>query len=492
MTSTPEPAGDGLGATRRRWGTLVAVCLAQLVLMLDVTVVIVALPSINSDLGGSLDSSQLIIDGYALALAALLLNVGALADRIGHRRVFLAGLIWFAITSALCGAAPSTGLLVASRALQGVAAAMLFATGLAMLGAAYQGADRARAMGAFGAVFGAAVALGPLVGGVALELANWRWIFFANLPVVGIAIVIAARHASESRDPDPRGVDPAGQLTFAAAITALVIALIKGAQWGWSSGPTVGLLTLAATSLIAFWIVERRHPKPMFDLVLLRNKTFAGAAIAAFATSASLFGMFVFLTAWFQQIDGASSLHTGLRLLPVTIVAFLAAAIAGRFSDRLSPRSVLVVSLFCTATGLLQMITLSAGDNWTVVLPGLALCGLGFGLANPTVAAVTLRVSPPERMATAIGMNSTFRQVGVATGVAALGAVFESSLPDGLLTLAQSQDPTLLADAATTGLDRVFAASAMIALAGAVAAAVLIDRDDSRTKNEVSPAPRDP
>ncbi|WP_249011227.1 MFS transporter [Conexibacter sp. DBS9H8] len=462
---------------RGRWGTLAAVCLAQLVLMLDVTVVIVALPSVAGYLGGSLSSLQLIIDGYALTLAALLLNVGALADRIGHRRVFLAGLAWFGAASALCGAAPSATLLVAARALQGIAAAMLFSTGLAMLGAAYTGTDRAKALGAFGAVFGAAVALGPLVGGAILEIGSWRWIFYANLPVIAVAIGITIRYASESTDPNPRGLDLPGQVAFTVAIAALVTALIKGPDWGWSSPVTLGLAALAVISLGLFWAIETRSRAPMFDLGLLRNRTFTGAACAAFATSASLFGMFVYLTAWFQRVQRLDGLHAGLRLLPVTIVAFVAAA---RSSSRISPRIVLALALSSSTAGLLQMTTLAPTDQWTVILPGLVLCGLGFGLANPTVAAVTLTVAPPDRAATAVGMNSTFRQVGVASGVAALGAVFNTALDRAghatRVPLIGSHPLPGLQKVFTTGLGRVFVAGAAIAFLGALAAGTLVRR----------------
>lgn len=203
-----------------RWGPLLAVCLAQMLLMLDVTIVIVALPAIASDLSGNLQSMQLIVDAYALALAALLLNTGAIADRFGRRRVFVAGLVPFGLASALCGVANGATFLIAARALQGVGGAMIFATGLAILGAAYVGADRAKVL----AVFGAAVALGPLVGGAIIQIADWRWIFLVNLPVITLAIVIALRHVPETRNPRPRRVDWVGQVVFAAGIGSLVTA----------------------------------------------------------------------------------------------------------------------------------------------------------------------------------------------------------------------------------------------------------------------------
>lgn len=460
------------GSGSWRWGPLAAVCLAQLLLMLDVTIVIVALPAISTDLSGDLQSTQLIVDAYALTLAALLLNTGAVADRLGRRRVFVSGLVTFGAASALCGVASTATFLITARALQGIGGAMLFATGLAILGAAYEGADRAKALGAFGAVFGGAVALGPLVGGAIIEVASWRWIFLVNLPVVALAIVIALRHVPETRNTRPRPIDWIGQVTFALGIGSLITVLIKGGSWGWTETRTVATAGIAALALSAFVVSQSRQREPMFDLALLRNRSFAGSAIAAFATSASLFGMFVYLILYFQNVEGIDGLHAGTRLLPVTILAFVAATGAGRLSAVLSARLVLTVALSCSAAGLAQMTMLDAGSTWTITLPGLVLCGLGFGLANPTVAAVTLAVAPPGQAATATGMNSTFRQVGVATGVAAMGAIFDHALstPPTPGTGSAHPAPVAYADA----LHHVFFAGSAIATAGAVLAATLV------------------
>lgn len=457
-----------------RWGPLAAVCLAQLLLMLDVTIVIVALPIIGADLDASLGGMQWTVDIYALTLAALMLNAGSVADRAGRRRVFLCGLGVFGVASAACGLAWDPAALVAARGVQGVGGAMLFATGLAILGAQYVGHQRAVALGVFGAVFGAAVALGPLVGGAIIELVSWRWIFLVNIPVVIAAVAVALRFVEETRDPEPRPVDWAGQVTFTAGIAALLAGLIEGATWGWSSPGIVALFATSAGALGGFVWVERRQRRPMFDLDLLRNRSFAGAAIAAFATSASLFGMFVYLTIWFQRVLDMSGLEAGLRLLPVTIVAFLAAAGAGRFSARIPPRAVLVTALTATSVGLLQMTSLEAGSSWTVAFPGLVLCGLGFGLANPTVASVTLTVAPPHLAATATGMNSTFRQVGVASGVAALGAIFDHAIERDHGRLTGMALRAAVARDYSAGLDRVFVVSAVIAAIGALLAGILV------------------
>ncbi|UTI67107.1 MFS transporter [Paraconexibacter antarcticus] len=455
--------------------------------MLDVTIVIVALPAIATDLSGDLQSIQLIVDAYALTLAALLLNTGALADRFGRRRVFLAGLVTFGAASALCGAASGATFLVIARALQGVGGAMLFATGLAILGAAYHGADRAKALGAFGAVFGGAVALGPLVGGAIVEVADWRWIFLVNLPVVALAIVIAHRHVPETRSPRTRRVDWVGQITFTIGIGSLVAVLIDGGDWGWTSARNLALAMTAVLALTAFAVSQGRGAEPMFDLALLRNRSFVGSAITAFATSASLFGMFVYLILYFQKVEGIDGLHAGARLLPVTIVAFVAAAGAGRLSAAISPRLVLTAALSCSACGLLQMTRLESGSSWTVALPGLVLCGLGFGLANPTVAAVTLAVAPPDQAATATGMNSTFRQVGVATGVAAMGAIFDHALRAPVGTGARAAQAESVAY--TDALHRVFLAGSAIAALGAILAAVLVRAAPLVALPESSPQP---
>lgn len=464
-----------------RWGPLVAVCLGQLLLMLDVTIVIVALPQITRDLSGDLQSMQMIIDVYALTLAALLLNTGAIADRVGRRRVFRLGLVVFGAASALCGAATSPDFLIVARGVQGVGGAMLFATGLAILGAAYHGPDRAKALGAFGAVFGGAVAIGPLVGGAIIEVTDWRWIFLVNLPVVAVAVAVTHRYVDETRDARPRPVDWPGQATFTVAIAALVGGLIKAGDWGWAGTATLILFAVAALGLVSFVIVEARQRQPMFDLRLLRDRSFTGAAIAAFATSASLFGMFVYLTLWFQRVQGLDGLQAGLRLLPVTILALLAAAVAGRLSSVVSARLMLSIALGATSIGLLQMTALDGESSWTVALPGLVLCGLGFGLANPTVAAVTLAVAPPERAATATGMNSTFRQVGVATGVAALGAIFDHALAGSPAMLPAASagvigglPSTGVQQAYAVALDRVFITGSIVAGVGAILAGVLV------------------
>jgi EmrB/QacA subfamily drug resistance transporter len=470
---------------RRRSWVLGAVCLGQFMLMVDITIILVALPDLGSDLGTSFSDVQWIVDAYALTLAAFLLNTGAIADRVGRRRIFVTGLVIFGMASALCGAATSPEMLIASRALQGLGGAMLFATCLAIIGVEFTGRDRAKALGIFGAVFGAAVAVGPLIGGLLIDVAGWRWIFFVNVPIAAGTILVALRSIREHRDPNPRSVDLPGQILFAGGIVLLITPLVKGEEWGWTSVTTLGLLSAAVVALLMFAVVERIQARPMFDLELLRERSFAGASLAAFATSASLFGMFVYLTFYFQAIDGLTPLEAGLRFTPVTVLAFVIAAVAGTVSDRVSPRLVLSGALLCSAGGLASLTVLDGGDSWAVLLPGLALCGIGFGAANPTVAAVTLAVAAPDRAATATGMNSTFRQVGIAAGVAALGAIFHHAIVSSLgatatlTVLSATTSATPDSGGAATrayveALHQVFLVSAAVAALGAFATLILV------------------
>src|SRR3954451_9547161 len=272
-----------------KWWTLVAVCLATFMLLLDVTIVNVALPSIERDLGSSFSDLQWVIDAYALTLAAFLLTAGSIADLVGRRRVFVAGVGLFTVASLLCGLAGTPLLLTLARALQGVGAAAMFACALALLASAYQGRDRGTAFGVWGAVTGAAVAVGPLVGGVLTQAIGWEAIFFVNIPLGLAVIALTLRTVRESRNERLGRIDVPGVVTFSAALFLLVFALIRGNDLGWGSGTIVGMLVGAAVLLAAFLVVERRSENPMLELALFRKPAFVGASIAAFVLSASMF-----------------------------------------------------------------------------------------------------------------------------------------------------------------------------------------------------------
>jgi EmrB/QacA subfamily drug resistance transporter len=407
-----------------KWWTLVAVCVATFMLLLDVTIVNVALPYIERDLHSSFADLQWVIDAYALTLAAFLLTAGSLADRMGRRRVFLMGLVVFTAASVLCGLATTPLMLTLSRALQGVGGAFMFATSLALLASAYQGHDRGTALGVWGATTGAAVAVGPLVGGVLVQAIGWEAIFFVNLPIGIGALALTLARVEESRDPSQGRLDWPGTITFSLALFGLVFGLIRGNPEGWN-GAIIACLVGSAVLLIAFVVIELRSQYPMLDLRLFRNPTFDGASIAAFVLSASMFAMFLYLTLYIQNILGYTALESGLRFLPVTVLSFVVAPVSGKLAQRLGVRWFLSGGLLLVGVGLILMRGIQPGDGWTTLLGGFLVCGVGIGLVNPALATAAIGVVEPRRAGMASGINSTFRQVGIATGIAAWGALFQ-------------------------------------------------------------------
>jgi EmrB/QacA subfamily drug resistance transporter len=415
----------------RKWWTLIAVSVAIFMLLLDITVVNVALPDIQRSLHSSFADLQWVVNAYALTLAAFLLTSGAVADLIGRKRVFLAGLFVFTGASAVCGLSTTPLMLNLARAVQGTGGAMMFSTSLALLAQAFHGKERGTAFGVFGAVTGAAVAVGPVLGGIITSGIGWKWIFFVNVPIGAIAVFVTITQVADSRDPDANGVDWAGLLTFSASLFLLVYALVQGNEKGWGSTEIVALLITAVALLVAFLLVEHLQRRPMLDLTLFRRPAFAGANIVAFTLSSSFFAMFLYLTLYIQDVLGYSPLEAGLRFLPTTLLSFAIAPIAGKLSVRVPVRMLLGSGLLLIGIGLLAMTTLDASSSWTVLIPGFVLAGAGVGLVNPPLASTAIGVVPPERSGMASGINSTFRQVGIATGIAGLGAVFQHSVTHG-------------------------------------------------------------
>jgi EmrB/QacA subfamily drug resistance transporter len=409
----------------RKWWTLIAVCLAIFMLLLDITVVNVALPDIQRSLHSSFSDLQWVINAYALTLAAFLLTSGSIADLVGRKRVFITGLFVFTASSALCGLSTTPLMLNLARAVQGTGGAMMFATSLALIADAFRGKDRGMAFGVFGAVNGAAVAVGPVLGGVITSGIGWEWIFFVNVPIGAIAVYVTLTQVVDSRDPNATGVDWAGLVTFSGSLFLLVYALVQGNQKGWGSPEIVSLLIAAAVLLAAFVLVEHLQTRPMLDLSLFRCSAFAGASIVAFTLSSSFFAMFLYLTLYIQDVLGYSPLQAGLRFLPTTLMTFIVAPIAGKLSVRVPVRLLLGSGLALIGIGLLAMTGVDATSGWTILIPGFLLAGAGVGLVNPPLASTAVGVVPPERSGMASGINSTFRQVGIATGIAGLGAVFQ-------------------------------------------------------------------
>jgi EmrB/QacA subfamily drug resistance transporter len=497
-----------------KWWTLIAVCIATFMLLLDITVVNVALPYIERDLNSSFEDLQWVIDAYSLTLAAFLLTAGTVADRIGRRRVFLVGLALFTVASALCGLSSSPLFLNLARGLQGIGGSMMFATSLALLASAYQGAERGTAIGIWGATIGGAVAIGPLIGGVLTEWIGWEAIFYVNVPIGIYAIWLTMRRVQESQDPHAGGADWVGTVTFSAALFLLVFGLIRGNAEHWN-GTIVACLVGAALLLVVFVVVEMRIAHPMLELSLFRKPSFCGASIAAFVLSASMFAMFLYLTLWVQNVLGYSALEAGLRFLPITMVSFAVAPISGKLSEKYGVRWFMTLGLIAVGVGELLMRGLSPGDDWTALLLGFLIAGLGIGMTNPALATAAIGVVEPRRSGMASGINSTFRQVGVATGIATWGAIFQHEVTQKFLAEAgpaanrfrgtnvadfvafggaqRTGNQTVIRVAETAfdaGLNHILLIAAILALAGAALTGILVRPADFVASQVPAAAPR--
>ena len=411
-----------------KWWTLVAVCLGTFMLLLDITIVNVALPDIQQALHSSFSDLQWVVDAYALTLAAFLLTAGSLADMYGRRLMYLAGLVVFTAASALCGFAQTTLMLQLSRGLQGVGGAIMFAVSLALLADAFRGKERGAAFGIWGAVTGLAVAIGPLAGGVLTTGLSWRWIFFVNVPFGVAAVIIAVLKVAESRSPQASGPDWLGFVLFTVALSSLVYGLIESNQKSFTDQLVLGCFALAAVLLVAFVIAEMRMAHPMFDLKLFTLPTFTGGSVAAFGLSASIFSVLLYLVLYLQDVLGFSALATGVRVMVLSGAILVTATVAGRLSSKVPVRLLIGPGLILIGVGLLLMRGLNAGSAWTHLIPGMIVGGAGIGLVNPPLASTAVGVVAPQRAGMASGINSTFRQVGIATGIALLGTLFSSQV----------------------------------------------------------------
>jgi EmrB/QacA subfamily drug resistance transporter len=502
----------------RKWWTLIAVCIGTFMLLLDITIVNVALPKIQAGLHSSFVDLQWVVDAYALTLAALLLTSGSVADLLGRRRIFAIGLVLFAAASLLSGLAQSALMLNLSRGLQGVGGAMMFATSLALLGNAYRGRDRGLAFGVWGAVTGAAVSIGPLVGGALTDALSWRWIFLVNVPIGALALAVTLSKVEESRDPQGARLDVPGFVTFTAALAALVLGLIESSQKGWGSTLVEGCLIASVVLIVAFVVIEHRQRAPMLDLSLFRRPAFDGASLVAFTLSASIFAMFLYLTLYLQDLLGFSPLGSGLRLLTLSGAVFVTAAIAGRLTTVVPVRLLMGAGLALVGASLLLMHGVTASSGWTHLLPGFVVGGVGIGLINPPLASTAIAVVPPRQAGMGSGINSTFRQVGIATGIAALGSIFSSAVRSHVasgLAAAHQSGSHAITTAITSGqiqqaiahvppraraavgeivrtsfvdgLNEIFLVAAIVALVGAAGAFLLIRSSDFVAQSDAQP-----
>jgi EmrB/QacA subfamily drug resistance transporter len=423
----------------RKWWTLIAVCTGTFMLLLDVTIVNVALPDIQASLHANFSDLQWVIDSYSLVLAALLLTTGSLADLFGRRRMFTLGLILFTGSSLGSGLAQSPLMLNLFRGSQGMGGAAMFSTSLALLGSAFQGRERGTAFGVWGAITGLAVAIGPVVGGALTSGLSWRWIFLVNVPIGIVAVFLTLLRIEESRQPGDHRVDPIGVLTFSGALGALVLALIEANQKGWGSTYILVLLAAAAAGIVLFLLAEfLQHDRAMFDLRLFRKPTFTGGSIAAFALSGGFFALFLYLTLYLQDILGYSAFQTGLRFLTLSGGILLTSTLAGRLTARVPIRFLIAPGLALTGLGLLLMRGLGATSGWEHLIPGFIIGGAGVGMINPPLASTAIGVVTPDRAGMASGINSTFRQVGIATGIAGLGALFTHTVTTRIVSLLRS------------------------------------------------------
>ncbi|WP_019359994.1 MFS transporter [Streptomyces sp. AA1529] len=425
----------------RSWWPLTALCLGGFMLLIDVTIVNTALPRMATSLDASFTSLQWVVDVYAVALAALLLVAGSLADLHGRRRVFVTGLVLFALASLACGLAPDAGTLIAARAVQGVGAAAVFAANAPLITATYQGRDRGIAFGVWGAVNGAAAGCGLALGGVLTEYVNWRAVFFVNVPLTLIALWITFRTVPESRAPRRPGarVDRAGAVLFTLCAGTLTYGLVRGGDAGWSDPRAAGSLIVSVLAGAAFVLVERARstarargaahdasagPEPLLDLALLRNRSFAVLMATALLTQAAAFAHFIYSALWAQSVLGMSPLEAGLAILPMAGFSFLVASLFGGRLQRLRPQYPLGLGVLVIGAGVLSQLAVAPESSWTVLLPGCVLIGVGVGMAVPVLISAALSALPPERAGIAGGAVNTFRQLGYALGVAVLGTVF--------------------------------------------------------------------
>jgi EmrB/QacA subfamily drug resistance transporter len=438
-------------------------------IMLDNTVVNVALPAIQSDLGISVSGLEWVVTGYALSFAVLMLTGGKLADMHGRRRIFLVGLAIFTVSSLFCGLAGSAELLIAARIVQGVGSALMMPATLSIITATFPPKERGAALGIWVGVSSVALAIGPLIGGLITVHIGWNWIFYVNVPVGLLGIVAARLIIRESRDTSrEQRLDLPGLLTSGVALFALGFALIEANSYGWTSALILGLFAVALGAGIAFVLLELHQRLPMFDISLFRNSTFAGANAVALLVALAMLGVFFFISLYMQNVLGYSAVQAGLAFLPMTVLIIVVAPVAGKASDRLGSRWMMVGGMMLVSASLLVFAQLQSDSTYWALLPGMLLGGAGMALTMTPMTAAALSAVPLDKAGVGSGMLNTFRQVGGALGIAVMGAILASGSQSSLAAGANE------VEAFMAGLREALYVSAAIALVGAVTAALTI------------------
>ena len=421
MQALPEPLDE-----RRKWLTLGVMCIALFMVMLDNTVVNVALPSIQRDLGSSIAGLEWIVNGYTLSFAVLLATGGRMGDIFGRRRMFVFGVVIFTLSSFTAGLAPDQTALVASRIAQGVGAAFMMPGTLSIITDAFPAEERGKAIGTWAGVSALALAVGPVLGGYFTEYVSWRMIFYINLPVGLMAVVAASMFVRESRDTTVgRQVDYPGVAVLTVMLTSLVLALIEGNAWGWTSPAVIGLVAVAVLSVPAFIAVEQRSSAPIIDFPLFRSRNFIGAVTVAFIISFAMMGVFFFLALYMQNILGYSALEAGVRFLPTTLVIMVVAPISGRLADRIGPRWPIVAGMVLLTVSLFMFSRIEVTTTFSDLLPAFVILGIGIALTMSPMSMAAMNAVVVNKAGAASGILSMFRMVGGTFGVALLGALFQ-------------------------------------------------------------------
>jgi EmrB/QacA subfamily drug resistance transporter len=469
-----------LAEENRKWLTLAAVAVGLFMIMLDNTVVNVALPSIQRDLGAQLSELEWIVTGYALTFAALMLIGGKLADAYGRRLVFVAGIVVFTLASLACGLASSSDQLIAGRVLQGCGAALMNPATLSIIAATFPPKQRGTAIGIWAGVSALALAIGPLVGGLITEHLDWSWIFFVNVPIGILGIAASFVFIDETRDETHERLDLPGLATSAIALFSLTYALIEANTYGWGSPRIVGAFAVAAIAFASFYLLERHQRSPMLPLELFRNGTYTGANLVTLLVALAMFGVFFFVSLYMQNVLGYSAVQAGAAFLPMTILIILVAPIAGKTSDRFGSRGLMTAGLLLIAVHLTYFSRLGPDASFWDLLPALMIGGVGMATTMTPSAAAATRAVPVDKAGIGAAVLNASRQTGGAIGIALMGAIMAHEI-GGAPTRESFMD----------GFQRALEVAAVIAIVGAIVAFALV-RPHEGTDDTTTPAAAEP